>query len=45
MEDLRESMYRAIELYGLLDSRTIYISEQLDKLVVKEQKKYERKPN
>lgn len=45
MEDLRESMYRAIELYGLLDPKTIYISEQLDKLVVKEQKENARRYN
>ncbi|WP_081770886.1 aspartyl-phosphate phosphatase Spo0E family protein [Clostridium ihumii] len=45
MEELREKMHKAINLYGLLDPRTICISTELDKLISKEQKKYEKKFN
>ncbi|WP_373899311.1 aspartyl-phosphate phosphatase Spo0E family protein [Haloimpatiens sp. FM7315] len=36
MEQLREKLYKCIELYGLRDKRTMQISKQLDKLIVKE---------
>ncbi|MGG7163770.1 Spo0E family sporulation regulatory protein-aspartic acid phosphatase [Clostridium ihumii] len=32
-------MHKAINLYGLLDSRTICISKELDKFISKEQQK------
>jgi Spo0E like sporulation regulatory protein. len=34
MENLREKLYRYINLYGPLDVRTIEISQMLDKLIV-----------
>lgn len=36
MEGLKEKLYRCINKYGLQDKRTIKVSEQLDKLIVKE---------
>ncbi|WP_142414419.1 aspartyl-phosphate phosphatase Spo0E family protein [Hathewaya massiliensis] len=35
MEELREKLYNFIEQYGPLDQRTIDLSQELDKLVVK----------
>lgn len=45
MELLRKQMYKAIELYGLRDRRTIELSKKLDKLVSKEQRKYAKRNN
>lgn len=39
MKELREKLHNAIEEYGTTDERTISISQELDKVVCKEQKK------
>lgn len=39
MKDLREKLYKAIDEYGMTDERTVAISQELDKIVCKEQKK------
>lgn len=39
MKELREKLHKAIEKYGPTDERTIAISQELDKIVCKEQKK------
>lgn len=39
MEEKREELYRAISLYGITDKRVIKISQELDLLIVREQKK------
>lgn len=39
MEDLKVKLEQAIEEYGIGDKRTISISQELDKVVCKEQKK------
>lgn len=36
MEELREELYKCIELYGLSDLRTIAKSHELDKPIVKD---------
>lgn len=38
MEELRERLYKCIDLYGMQDKRTFEISKKLDKLIVKEMK-------
>ncbi|AUM92707.1 sporulation protein Spo0E [Clostridium botulinum] len=35
MEELRQKLYKFIEQYGLLDKRTIEVSQKLDKLIIK----------
>lgn len=35
MEELREKLYKFIEQYGILDKRTIDMSQKLDKLIIK----------
>lgn len=35
MEELREELYKCIELYGLSDLKTIVKSQELDKLIIK----------
>ncbi|SHI91112.1 Spo0E like sporulation regulatory protein [Clostridium amylolyticum] len=39
MEELREKLYKFIELYGPLDPKTVHVSQQLDVLIVKSIKK------
>lgn len=39
MEEKREELHRAISLYGITDKRVIKISQELDLLIVTEQKK------
>lgn len=39
MKELKEQLYKAIEKYGMTDERTVAISQELDKIVCKEQKK------
>ena len=39
MKELREKLYKAIDEYGMTDERTVAISQELDKIVCKEQKK------
>ncbi|CAB1249715.1 aspartyl-phosphate phosphatase Spo0E family protein [Clostridium sp. MT-14] len=41
MEDLKEELNRCISLYGLLDERTIKISQKLDELIVQKLKEDE----
>ncbi|MCY6958833.1 aspartyl-phosphate phosphatase Spo0E family protein [Clostridium brassicae] len=38
MEQLKEKLYKYMELYGNLDSRTVEVSQELDKLIVKKMK-------
>lgn len=38
MENLRQKLYKYIELYGTLDKRTIEVSQKLDKLIVEKMK-------
>ncbi|MFL0197324.1 aspartyl-phosphate phosphatase Spo0E family protein [Clostridium sp. WILCCON 0269] len=38
IEVLKEKMYSYIDLYGRLDKRTLEVSQELDKLIVKEMK-------
>lgn len=38
MKELREQLYEAIEKFGPTDEKTVAISQELDKLVCKEQK-------
>ncbi len=42
MEKLREKLHKAIDAYGISDERTISISQELDKLIYKEQRTYQR---
>ncbi|ENK0839162.1 aspartyl-phosphate phosphatase Spo0E family protein [Clostridium sp. FAM 1755] len=35
MEELRQKLYKFIEQYGLTDTRTIEVSQKLDKLIIK----------
>ena len=39
METLREELYNCIEQFGNLDPRTIKVSQELDILVVEEQRR------
>ncbi|MDU4882967.1 aspartyl-phosphate phosphatase Spo0E family protein [uncultured Clostridium sp.] len=39
MKVLKEKLYKAIDEYGMTDERTVAISQELDKIVCKEQKK------
>lgn len=39
MEALREKLYLYIEQYGALDPRTVSLSQELDKYIVKSMKK------
>ena len=39
MEEKRKELHKAINLYGLLDERVLAISQELDLLIVAEQKK------
>lgn len=39
MEELREKLHHCIEQYGNLDERTVQVSQELDKLIVKEMEK------
>lgn len=39
MKELREQLHKAIDEYGPTDKRTVAISQELDKVVCKEQKK------
>ena len=39
MEEKRKELHRAISLYGITDKRVIKISQELDLLIIKEQKK------
>lgn len=39
MEEKRRELHKAINLYGLLDERVLAISQELDLLIVTEQKK------
>lgn len=39
MEELRSKLEQAIEEYGATDKRTVAISQELDEIVCKEQKK------
>lgn len=39
MKELKEKLYKAIDEYGMTDERTVAISQELDKIVCKEQKK------
>lgn len=39
MKELKEQLYKAIEKYGITDERTVAISQELDKIVCKWQKK------
>lgn len=39
MEELREKLYKFIEQYGLLDPKTVQVSQALDVLIVKSIKK------
>lgn len=39
MEELRQKLYNCIEQYGKLDERTVQVSQELDKLIVKEMEK------
>lgn len=39
MKELREKLHQAIDEYGMLDERTIAISQELDNLVCEAQKK------
>lgn len=38
MKELRDKLHKAIEEYGLIDKRTVAISQELDKLVCEVQK-------
>jgi hypothetical protein len=38
MEALKEKLYRYIEQYGLVDSRTVEVSQELDVLIIKAMK-------
>ena len=42
MKELREKLHQAIDKYGISDERTISISPELDKLIYKEQRTYQR---
>ena len=42
MKELREKLHQAIDEYGISDERTIAISQELDKLIYKEQRTYQR---
>lgn len=42
MKELREKLHQAIDKYGISDERTISISQELDKLIYKEQRTYQR---
>lgn len=42
MKELREKLHKAIDEYGISDERTISISQELDKLIYKEQRTYQR---
>ena len=39
MKELREKLHKSIDEYGMTDERTVAISQELDKIVYKEQKK------
>lgn len=39
MEALRELMYEYIDLYGVTDEKTVYVSQQLDLLILESMKK------
>ena len=43
MNELREKLHQAIDEYGISDKRTIAISQELDKLIYKEQKDIPKK--
>ena len=43
MEELREKLHQAIDKYGISDERTIAISQELDKLIYKKQRIYQRR--
>ena len=43
MKELREKLHQAIDKYGISDERTISISQELDKLIYKEQKDIPKK--
>lgn len=43
MKELREKLHQAIYKYGISDERTISISQELDKLIYKEQKDIPKK--
>lgn len=38
MEALRKKLYRYIDLYGVLDAKTVALSQELDKHIVKAMK-------
>lgn len=40
MEELREKLGHYINTYGINDKRTVKLSQELDKYVVEEQRKY-----
>lgn len=42
MKELKEKLHQAIDEYGLTDKRTVAISQELDKLIYKEQRTYQR---
>ena len=42
MKELREKLHQAIDEYGLTDERTVAISQELDKVVCFEQRKWMR---
>ena len=42
MNELREKLHQAIDEYGISDERTIAISQELDKLIYKKQRTYQR---
>lgn len=39
MKALKEKLYSCIEKYGLLDARTVAVSQEIDVLVVEEQRR------
>lgn len=43
MKKLREKLHQAIDEYGISDERTISISQELDKLIYREQKDIPKK--
>ena len=43
MKELREKLHQDIDKYGISDERTISISQELDKLIYKEQKDIPKK--
>lgn len=39
MDEMKARLNKYIEMYGLMDKRTINLSQELDKIICKEQRK------